>query len=190
MESNHPIRGYEPRPCTSIDCEGVRGGARSETRSSRARVEKPRWVFPSEESAGPPASDPYDRSRGRSWIRLELNQSFACRASTSGRAKRRWRESNPHCPIESRGYLPLYDIDRNDGRVVGVGDDLVACTIWSVALTPCGAVGPRFAVRDSSAASLSGSPQHRYLRTVIVTDNRQPFGPSRDRLESNQHQSG
>jgi hypothetical protein len=31
MESNHPIRGYEPRPCTSIDCEYL-----------RARVRKPR----------------------------------------------------------------------------------------------------------------------------------------------------
>ena len=80
MESNHPIRGYEPRPCTSTDCVGViepSGNFRAPECGSLD------GLFPYEESAGPPASDPWS---GSVWSRTKC---LACRASTSGRAKRR-----------------------------------------------------------------------------------------------------
>ena len=38
MESNHPIRGYEPRPCASTDCDGVRLNARISEKVSREKI--------------------------------------------------------------------------------------------------------------------------------------------------------
>ena len=77
MESNHPIRGYEPRPCTSTDCvfvsvtgiepvlpvgeTGVLTAVRH--RHERDRVWKPAMdVIPPKGSAGPPAPDPWSGS--------------------------------------------------------------------------------------------------------------------------------
>lgn len=111
---------------------------------------------------------------------LESNQKFLrVGLLRVGARWRRCRESNPGCPCEKRGYLPLYDIDMRDGRVDGVGDDLVACAIRSAALTPRGAVGTRLALRESVRASHSRSPGVRYIMAVIVTDNRQTYRPSR-----------
>jgi hypothetical protein len=124
MESNHPIRGYEPRPCTSTDCEIL-----------RARVRKPRLGFSLRgkcRTTGVGPVMPLARRSGSVWIRTK---DFACRASTSGRAKRRCRESNPDCSCEKREYWPLYYIDMDDGRGDGVGDDLDAFALRSVALT-------------------------------------------------------
>ncbi len=70
------------------------------------------------------------------------------------------------------------------GELTEVGDDLGARALWSVALTLAGSGHAMSCSRSLSlarqpAASLSGSPQRRYLRTVIVTDNRQTYRPSR-----------
>ena len=46
MESNHPIRGYEPRPCTSIDCALMAAcSARREKIFARPSVEASIGLF-------------------------------------------------------------------------------------------------------------------------------------------------
>lgn len=109
----------------------------------------------------------------------------------------RWRDLHPRSRFERPESWLLDDTDRtqrNHGQGIGrrrwllnrcrrenqspiPRAHLAESVYGSRHAMSCGRSLGSSSLTRQPAASLSPSPEPRYLRTVIVTDNRQPFGP-------------